>query len=195
MLRKSKVRTNASGRLVRPNDFGKSERYQDGCDEGCKPRPGAAGAVERDRPERREQRPQNHRARRVETAEHDHPGRGRDENQQLLRGPQGPEILGPREDGETDRRPGDVCPRRQRNPALTDGPVQAAPDEADREDEQRHPDEEALPKRSSAVSRGSAPMEMTRSRNAGIITSVETPAIRPIGQGTRTQTSGSSRRR
>ena len=28
---------------------------------------------------------------------------------------------------------------------LTNGPVQAAPEESDREDEERHPDEETLP--------------------------------------------------
>ena len=47
---------------VRPNDFGESKREQNGGDEGAKPRPGAAGAVEGDRPERREQRPEDHRA-------------------------------------------------------------------------------------------------------------------------------------
>ena len=40
---------------VRPDDFGEDEREQDGGDEGCKPRPGAARAVERDRAERRKQ--------------------------------------------------------------------------------------------------------------------------------------------
>ena len=128
---------------VRPNDFGENEREQEGGDEGCKPRPRAAGAVERDCPERREQRPQDHRARLVETAEHDRPRRGRDENQNLLRGAQEREVSGSREDGETDRRSGGVRPRRERDRALTDGPVQAAPHEGDREDDERHPDEEA----------------------------------------------------
>ena len=50
-----------------------------------------------------------------------------------------------REDGETDRRSDGVRPRRERDLALTDDPVQAAPDEGDREDDERHPDEEALP--------------------------------------------------
>ena len=130
---------------VRPNDFGKTKREQDGGDEGCKPRPGAAGAVEGDCPERREQRPEDHRARLVETAEHDHPRGGRDEDQNLLRGAQEREISGSREDGETDRRSGDVRPRGERNPVLADGPVQAAPDEAERQDDERHSDEEAPP--------------------------------------------------
>ena len=129
---------------VWPHDFGEGEREQDGGDEGCEPRPGAAGAVEGDRSERREQRPEDHRARFVETAEHDHPQRGGDENQNLLRGAQEGEVSGSREDGETDRGSGDVRPRRERDPVLTDGPVQAAPDEAEREDDERHPDEEAL---------------------------------------------------
>jgi hypothetical protein len=101
-------------------------------------------AVEGDCPERREQRPQDHRARLLETAEHDHPERGGDENQEQLRRPQEREVPGPREDDEADRRSGDVGPRRERDRMLTDKPVQAAPDEADREDEDRDPDEEPL---------------------------------------------------
>jgi hypothetical protein len=45
---------------VRPNDFRESQREHDGGDEGSKPGPGAAGTVEGDCPERREQRPQDH---------------------------------------------------------------------------------------------------------------------------------------
>ena len=103
------------------------------------------GPVEGDCPERRKQRPQDHRARLVETAEHDHPERGRDENQKQLRRPQEREASGPREDGEADRRAGDVGPRRERHRVLTDDPVEAAPDEADREDDERDADEETLP--------------------------------------------------
>ena len=73
---------------VRPDDFGEHEGEQQRGDEGGKPRPGTAGAVEGDCPERREQRPQHHRARLLETADHDGPQRGRDQNQQQLRGPQ-----------------------------------------------------------------------------------------------------------
>ena len=131
---------------VRPNDFGESEREQDRGDEGCEPRPGPAGAVEGDCPEWREQRPQDHRARLVDTAEHDRPQRGRDEDQQELRRAQEREASGPREDCEADRRPGDISPRRERDSALAEGPVHAAPGEGDREDEERHADEEALAK-------------------------------------------------
>jgi hypothetical protein len=63
----------------------------------------------------------------------------------LLRRPQEGEVSGPREHGEADRRSGDVRPRRERHRALTDDPVQEAPDEAGREHDERHPDEEALP--------------------------------------------------
>ena len=103
------------------------------------------GAVEGDCPQRGEQRPEDHRARLVEAAEHDHPQGGRDENQELLGRAQEGEVSGSREDGQTDRRSGGVRPRRERDRALTDGPVQAAPHERDREDDQRHPDEEAPP--------------------------------------------------
>jgi hypothetical protein len=68
-----------------------------------------------------------------------------EENQKQLRRAQQREVPGSREDGETDRRSGDVSPRCERDPVLTDRPVQAAPGKADREDEDRHPDEEALP--------------------------------------------------
>ncbi len=130
---------------VRPNDFGESDREHGGGDEGCKPRPGAAGAVEGDCPERREQRPQDHRARLVETAEHHGPQRGQDENQEQLRRAQEREVSGSREDDEADRRSGDVRPWRERHGSLTDDPVQAAPHEAEGEDDERHPDEEAPP--------------------------------------------------
>ena len=130
---------------VRPNDFGEHEREQDRGDEGRKPRPGAAGAVERDRPERREQRPQDHRAGLAKAAEHDGPERGRDENQKQLRRPQEREVPGPREDGEADRRSGGVGPRRERDRVLAHDPVQAAPDERDREDDERDADEQTLP--------------------------------------------------
>ena len=81
----------------------------------------------------------------METAEHDHPERGRDENQKQLSRPQEGEVSGPREDGEADRRSGDVGPRRERHRVFADDPVvQAAPYEADREDDERDADEEAL---------------------------------------------------
>ena len=130
---------------VRSNDFGETKREHDGGDEGRKPRPGAAGPVEGDCSERREERPQDHRARLVETAEHDGPERGRDEDQKLLRCPNEREAPGPGEDEEADDRSGDVGPRRERDFTLTDGPVQAAPYDGDREDDERHSDEETLP--------------------------------------------------
>ena len=48
-----------------------------------------------------------------------------------------------REDREAERRGGDVAPRRDRDRSLTDRPVQAAPDEGDREDDQRDRHEQA----------------------------------------------------
>ena len=102
------------------------------------------GAVEGDCPERREQRPQDHRARLVEAAEHDHPERGRDENQKQLRRAQESEVSRPREDDEADRRSDDVAPRRERDRVLTDDPVEAAPDEAGRQDDERDSDEQSL---------------------------------------------------
>ncbi len=131
---------------VRPNDLGEDEGEQHRGDEGCKPGPSTAGAAEGDCPERREQRPQDHRARLFEPADHDRPQRGRHENQQQLRGPQEREASGPREDAETDRRSGGVRPRCERDRVLTDEPVQAAPDDGDREDRERHTDEEPSPK-------------------------------------------------
>jgi hypothetical protein len=130
---------------VWPNDFGESKREHGRGDEGRKPRPGALRSVEGNRAERRKQRPQDHRARLVETADHDHPERGRDEDQEQLRRPQEREAPGSREDDEADHRSGDVGPRRERNPALAYGPVQTTPEEPDREDDERDADEQALP--------------------------------------------------
>ena len=53
-------------------------------------------------------------------------------------------FLGPREDDEADRRSGDVGPRRERDRVLAHDPVQAAPEEPDRQDDERHPDEQTL---------------------------------------------------
>ena len=130
---------------VRPDHFGEDEGEQHRGDEGRKPRPGTAGAAEGDCPERREQRPQDHRARLLEAADHDHSQRRRDENQKQLRGPQELEAPGPREDAEADRRSGGVRPRRERDRVLTDEPVQAAPDDRDREDGERDADEKPFP--------------------------------------------------
>jgi hypothetical protein len=130
---------------VRPDDFGQAEREQDRGDEGRKPRPGPYGTVEGDCAERREERPQDHPAGLAEAAEHDGPGRGCQENQKQLRRPQRREVLRSREDDENDRRSGDVGRRRQCDPVFAHGPVQAAPEEPDREDDERHADEQALP--------------------------------------------------
>jgi hypothetical protein len=81
----------------------------------------------------------------LETAEHDGPQCGRDENQKQLRRAQERKASGSRKDDETDRRSGDVRPWRERDFPLTDEPVQQAPHEAGREDDERDPDEEALP--------------------------------------------------
>ena len=87
---------------LRPDDFGEGEREHHRGDEGCEPRPGAGWTVEGDGAQRREQRPQDHGARLLETAEHDHPERGDDENQEQLRRTQEGEVSGPREDDEAD---------------------------------------------------------------------------------------------
>ena len=130
---------------VRPDHFGEDKGEQHRGDECRKPRPGTAGAAEGDCPERREQRPQDHRARLLEATDHDHSQRRRDENQKQLRGPQELEAPGPREDAEADRRSGGVRPRRERDRVLTDEPVQAAPDDRDREDGERDADEKPFP--------------------------------------------------
>ena len=70
------------------------------------------------------------------------PERGRDEDQEELRRPQEREVPVPGEDGEADDRSGDVTPRRERDRLLANSPVQAAPEERDREDEERDPDEQ-----------------------------------------------------
>jgi hypothetical protein len=127
------------------NDFGEADCEQDRGDEGREPGPGPAGTVQRDRPERREQRPEDHRTGLAKAAEHHGPQRGCHQDQQQLRCPQRSEVPGPREDGEAERRAGDISPRRERDGLLAERPVQAAPEEPDREDEDRHPDEEALP--------------------------------------------------
>jgi hypothetical protein len=131
MLRTSKVRTKPFGRSA---PFGRttSERARARARWWRRrlqttARPGGA-PVEGDGPERRKQRPQDHRARLVETAEHDHPERGRDEDQKQLRRPQEGEASGPREHGEADHRSGDVGPRRKRHLVLTHDPAQAAPE-------------------------------------------------------------------
>jgi hypothetical protein len=145
-LRMSKVRTKPSGRSA-PSGRTTSERTSASSIVATKPanqaqaRPGRSNA---DRPERREQRPQDHRAGFAQAAEGDGPQRGSDENERQLRRAQEREVLGPREDGQADRGPGDVGPRRERDRVLADGPVQAAPQEPDRQDDQRHPDEQAL---------------------------------------------------
>ena len=86
----------------------------------------------------------DHRARRVETAEHDGAGCGRDEDQQELGRPKEREVVVAGEDEEADDRAGHVRPWRERGPFLVEKPVEAAPEEPDREDEDRDPDEEPL---------------------------------------------------
>jgi hypothetical protein len=126
---------------VRPYDLRENEREHDRADEAGEPRPGAHGAVEGDGAEWRKQRPQDHGARVVEAAQHDGPGRGRHDDEKELRRPQEREISVPGEDGEADDRAGDIRPRRERDRLLADNPIQAAPEERDREDEERDPDE------------------------------------------------------
>ena len=155
---------------VRPHDLGENEREHDGGDEGREPRPGALGTVEGDRAERREQRPQDHRARVVEAPEHDHPERGRDQDQDELRRPQEREAAVPGEDGEADDRSSDIGPRRERGRLLADNPVQAAPEQAGREDEECDPDEQPLAEAQVRRVARSAPIDRTRSRSAAIMT-------------------------
>ena len=127
---------------VRPHHFGENDREQHDGDERREPRPGARRSVEGDRAERRKKRPQDHKARVLEAAEHDHPERGRDQDQKKLRRPQEREISIPGEDGEADDRSGDISPRRERDRLLAHDPIQAAPEEPNWQDEERDPDEQ-----------------------------------------------------
>ena len=127
---------------IRSHDLGETDREHDGGHETGEPRPRTLGAVEGDGAERRKERPQDHGARVVEAAEHDGPERGRDDDQKELRRPQEREVSVPGESGEADDRSRDISPRRERDSLLADDPVQAAPEEPDREDEERDPDEQ-----------------------------------------------------
>ena len=129
---------------VGPNDLGENEREHDRSHEGREPRPGALRAIEGDRAERREQRPQDHRTRLVEAAKRDHTERGSDEDQQELDSAQEREVPVPGEDREADDRSGDVAPWRECDCLLADDPVQVSPQEPRREDEQRDTHEEPL---------------------------------------------------
>jgi hypothetical protein len=129
---------------VRPHDLGEAQREHDREDEGPEPRPGAARTVERDGAQRGEEGPQDHRARRVETAHRHDSQRGCDEDQEQLNRPQEGEVPGSGEHDEAEDRAGHVAPRRQRYRGLADEPVREAPEEAGGEDQQGDPDEQAL---------------------------------------------------
>src|SRR5262245_18811731 len=147
MFSTTKVWTNASGRSASSGRTTGESRSTStiaatkAANQG-QAREGRSG--EGDGAEGREERPHDHGARRVEAAEHDRPEGGRDEDQQELRRPQEREVPVPREDDEAEDRSCDVRPRRERDPLLAHDPVDAAPEEPDREDEQCDPDEEPL---------------------------------------------------
>ena len=129
---------------LRPNNLGEDERQRDRGHERAEPGPCALRAAERDRPQRRQERPQDDRARLLEAADHDQPERGRDQNEEELRGPQKGEVPRPGEDDEADDRAGDIAPRGERDGRLADEPVHEPPREAGREDEERDADQEPL---------------------------------------------------
>src|SRR5829696_2878366 len=146
MLRTSKVRTKASGRSA---PFGRTTSERASASKRVPTKAAIHGQALLGRPKATAPSGAN-RDQRIteldsETAEHDGSQSGRDKDQNLLRGAQECEVSGSRENGETDRRSGDVRPRRECDPVLTDGPVQAAPHETERKDDERHPDEEAPP--------------------------------------------------
>ena len=146
MFRTSNVRTNALGRSA-PSGRTTSARTSDSAIVATNaPNQGHARSGRPNATAPRGAR-SDHRidgARLLEAADHDQPERGRDQDEEELRGPQEGEVSRPGEDDEADDRADDIAPRGERDRRLADEPVQEPPREAGREDEERDADQEPL---------------------------------------------------